>query len=114
MRRVTSILLAVSFILLAVSGLSMMVRHGPGAGHGPPSMAGEGRGLGPPDGRERGPRFRAAGPPGEHREPLFPVQLHELGALVMLVAGIVHITLNWKALLCHIGLRRRPRAAPVP
>jgi hypothetical protein len=114
MRRVTSVVLALSFILLAVTGLSMMLRHGPGAGHGPPSMAGEGRGLGPRGPAERGPQFRAAGPPGEHREPLFPSQLHELGALVMLVAGIVHIVLNWKALLSHVGVRRRLRAAPAP
>ncbi len=114
MRRVTSILLALSFILLAVTGLSMMLRHGPAAGHGPPPLAGEGRGLDPPERAERGPQFRAAGRPGEHREPLFPSRFHELGAVVMLVAGIVHVALNWKPLLCHIGVRRRPRAAPAP
>lgn len=113
MRRVTSILLALSFALLTVTGLSMMLRHGPGSGHGPPSMAGEGRGLGPPDGRGQGPGFRAAGPPGEHRGPLFLVHLHEVSALVMVIAGIVHIILNRRPLLAYIGVHRRS-CGPAP
>ncbi len=39
-------------------------------------------------------------------EPLFPKQLHEWGAYLMVLAGLVHIGLNYKPLLHHVGLRR--------
>jgi len=102
MRRATSIVLAVSFILVAVTGLTMALggHHGPGGGpHG--MRAGAGPGFGPPGG------------PGERVEPLFPKQIHEWGAYLMVLAGVVHIGLNWRVLVCYLGLQRRPCEEPV-
>jgi len=100
MRRATSIVLALAFILVSVTGLFMALgpRHGPG---GPPP----GAGFGGPFGDDEGGGFEKGGPRGPH-EPLFPKQLHEWGAYLLVIASLIHIGLNWRPLLCHLGLRR--------
>ena len=99
MRRTTSIVLALTFILVSVTGLSMALapRHGPPGGP-PPGMDEVG------DEGFRGPH--GLGGPGGRAEPLFPKQLHEWGAYLMVVAGLLHLGLNYRPLLRHLGQRR--------
>ncbi|MCE5241415.1 DUF4405 domain-containing protein [bacterium] len=110
MRRVTSILLTLSFVLVSVTGLVMALRPR----HAPPPGFGAGSQMSaPPEAGEAAEpgEFQRPEGPGERRQPLFPKKLHELAGFVAILAGLIHIVLNWRPLLCHFGLRRRSGAA---
>ncbi|MGQ9729953.1 MAG: DUF4405 domain-containing protein [Candidatus Zipacnadales bacterium] len=100
MSRVISVALTVIFLVVALTGLYMALVH-PSHRHrgGPPQMAYTEEGA------------RASGGPdrfGPSREPFFPKKLHEWSSGLFLMVAVVHIVLNWKALLSHFGLHRRP------
>ncbi|MEN6545716.1 MAG: DUF4405 domain-containing protein [Armatimonadia bacterium] len=104
MRRVTSIVLTVSFILVSFTGLQMAF----GPRHAPPPGQGE-RVAADVDGG--GAETRA--PEGPPRHPsIFPKLLHEWLGYLLVLSGVMHIVLNWRPLLCHFGLR--PRKPTVP
>ena len=120
MRRVTSVVLTLSFVLVSVTGLAMALRPRPAP---PPGFGAGSQMSAPPEAgaaAEAGEAERPEGP-GERRQPLFPKKLlaapvfqegsTELAGFVAILAGLIHIVLNWRPLLCHFGLRRRPGAA---
>jgi len=113
MRRVTSITLAVCFVAVALTGLYMaLAPRGPHGG--PPSGFGEARGRFGPGAPDRdievGPAGRGFGP-GEHRERFFPTELHKWSGYGTAVVGLVHVSLNFSAILCYLGLRKRRATA---
>lgn len=109
MRRVISIALTASFVLVSLTGLVLEIRShdrpygGPGPGMAGP--AGPPGGPAPADAHAMPPDGPPGGPPAHHG--IFPRPLHEWTGLLMILAGLGHIVLNWKPLLCHFGLRRR-------
>lgn len=118
MRAVTSIVMLLSFVVVTVTGLSMMFaeeHHGgppPVGTMGGPAGAPPGE-MGTPPGAPPGEGRREEGRPGGEGRPrgLFPKPLHELSSLVLVLASVFHLALNGKCLLSYCGLRRKPRAA---
>ena len=98
MRRVTSLVLLVTFATVSVTGLTMTLFEGPGHKSGPPRLEAL---------RLQGNVSAAIERP---HPSLFPKGLHELAAYAMLVAGCVHLALNFKPMMAYVGLtspRRR-------
>lgn len=97
MRKASSIVIAVTFVVVLVTAVFMM---------------GEDHHEGP---RMRGPHARFASaerPQAEQRrgeEQIFAKHLHEVAGVVFLVFGIVHVVYNHRPLLAHFGVRRRRR-----
>ena len=107
MRRATSVVLTLSFVLVSLTGLQM----GLGSHHGPPPgvsprLAADADGVGGEEGQMRTP----GGPPGH--PPIYPKLLHEWLGYLLALSGVMHVVLNWRPLLCHFGLRPRKRSTP--
>jgi cytochrome b561 len=89
-RRITSLLLLVVFLVLVITGLIMSSSHGP---HGPggPSPA----------------NLADDRPIGEDRpnSSFNPKEFHEFAGIVMLVLVLIHLALNFSIFMRYIGLK---------
>jgi len=99
MRRITSLVLLATFLVVTVTGIHMVVGHhnrqaGPGAGPRATAAAEGSGGAAAP--------VVAVRPKGG----FYPKELHEWAAFVMVAAGIVHVILNFKVMMCHLGLAK--------
>jgi cytochrome b561 len=93
MRRVTSLLLLVIFVLLAVTGLVMVFSHG-GGSRPPADFA---------SAVQTGERLLAQ-PRGNS---FFPKELHEWMGYAMIGVVVLHVVLNGRLLLQYCGIRER-------
>ncbi|MEN6519946.1 MAG: hypothetical protein ABFD46_02180 [Armatimonadota bacterium] len=94
MRKVTSILLAISFIAMFVTVVSMISSHGHDGHRGRSAVASA------VDTRDAPP---APIPHGRHG--FFPEELHKLAGILILFLGTIHIFYNGRALLSYVGIR---------
>ena len=90
-RRLTAVTTFFAFIPLAVSGLVMLLLPGGGGGRG--------RGF------ARTVEFLGIDRHGWS-------EFHEIVAIVFLIAAVLHLAYNWKAMKRHLGLGR-PQHPPV-
>lgn len=90
-RRLTAVTTFLAFIPLAVSGLVMLLLPGGGGSHS--------RGF------ARTVEFLGISRHGWS-------EFHETVAIVFLIAAVLHLVCNWKAMKRHLGLGR-PRHTPV-
>jgi hypothetical protein len=96
MRRITSIIVGLTFITLAVTGLQMGLFHG-GEGHGgPPFMENADGGMNRP----------ARGPQMGHRESIYPKAMHEWAGYLFVIGGAGHLILNSKTMLRYLGIKQ--------
>jgi hypothetical protein len=98
MRRFTSLVLLVLFVLLAVTGVWMARDH-----HGPR--------LGPPAVTATASPESGAGAagPGYRGPPFFPKRLHEAAGFALILAALLHLIFNYRTLLSHCGLRQQKK-----
>ncbi len=94
MRKITSVILTVCFIVLLITVAFMS---------GPKHQEGMRRG-GPPVASANAEMRHSAKSPHGNRG-FFPKELHELAGYTFLVFGIVHIVINGKCLLSYVGFR---------
>lgn len=96
-RRLTAVIAFFSFIPLAVSGLAMLLLpHGGGLGRG--GARGFGRGL-----------SQTVDFLGISRSDWG--EFHEIAGIVFLIAAVVHLSCNWRAMKRHLGLRGPERGS---
>lgn len=94
MRKITSVILTVCFIVLLITVAFMA---------GPKHQEGMRRG-GPPVASANAEMRHSAKPP---HGAFFPKELHELAGYTFLVFGIVHIVINGKCLLSYVRVRNQ-------
>lgn len=99
MRRAATLLLAIGFLTILVTVTTMVVFEGSEHEHAVELTAHADTHL--------APVYEAIGA-AEHEEDgdFFPMTLHKLGGLTIILAGLVHIFFNYKILLRNAGLRR--------
>lgn len=85
MRRLTSLILAIAFVILAVSGIQMA---------GPQTIQPQGQ----VQSKVGGDKATAA-----REKPFYPKEAHELAGFVFIGAGLVHVGLNRRAMLAYLG-----------
>jgi hypothetical protein len=90
MRRITSIILMIAFIILSVSGVQMTVVHKP--------QNIQQQMLGNHDGDKSMAR-------GEM--PFYPKKAHEWVGFLFIGAGLVHIGFNRKLMLSYLGIGKK-------
>lgn len=95
MRKVTSIVCSICFVLVLVTVIYTTARK-----HHEPQRRGRPPVVSQADGARQ---FRP--PHGKHG--FFPKGLHELAGYTFLLFGTVHIIYNGKCLLSYVGIRRR-------
>jgi hypothetical protein len=96
MRRITSIIVALAFIALAITGLQMGLFHG-GEGHGrPPFMQGTDGNTG----------IATRGPQMAHQESHYPKVWHEWAGYLFVIGGVAHLMFNYKPMLRHLGIKK--------
>ncbi|CUH95124.1 hypothetical protein P22_1193 [Propionispora sp. 2/2-37] len=88
MRRITSIILTITFIVLAVSGVQMaVIPKSPNAHQQVANNSG-------------GDQVMA-----RREMPFYPKKAHEWAGYLFIGAGLVHIGLNRKSMLSHFGFK---------
>ena len=88
MRKTTSIILMLAFLLVAITGIQMTGGNGEKAG----------RGAGP------GNTYQAE----QKGQPAFyPRHAHEWGGYVFILAGMLHLGLNWKPMKSYLGAGKK-------
>lgn len=97
MRKVTSVVLAVCFILILVTVIPMATRDKHHGGPERERFASAHRGGGPVGGEMP--------PHGEHGE-IFPRVIHEWAGYTFLVFGAIHVCLNRKCLFSYMRIKQ--------
>ncbi|MEN6372700.1 MAG: hypothetical protein ABFD64_11890 [Armatimonadota bacterium] len=96
MRKVTSVILAISFIAMFVTVVSMMSGHeGQERHRGRPAVASA----------VNAGQAAAPAPTSHGRSGFFPEGLHKLAGVLILVFGLIHIFYNGRTLLSYVGIR---------
>lgn len=98
MRKVTSVVLAVCFVLILVTVIPMATRDKHHGGRKIGRFAAAQRGMGPHGGEMP--------PHGEHGD-IFPRVIHEWAGYTFLVFGAIHVYLNRKCLFSYMGIKQR-------
>ena len=104
MKKVISVILAISFIALLITVISMSTggeHHGPPGGQMPPQFSDNATDA------PTGDAVAKAMPPPEGRGDFYPRKLHEIAGYSILFLGILHILYNGKCLLSYVGIKRR-------
>lgn len=93
MRRITSILLAISFVIVSVSGLQMTFSH-----------------------KEKAPQVQTMvisdASAVDKTKSFYPKEAHEWFGYLFIGAGLVHCGLNIKPMESYLGLRRKKSVRP--
>ncbi len=92
---ITTIILALAFILVSVTGVQMKFPRSGGEGDKPPVIQGGA------DGNSAVHASRAA-PAGR---PFYPKEAHEWAGYLFIVAGCVHLALNFKSMRSYLWLK---------
>jgi hypothetical protein len=96
MRKMTSLILALAFIIVAVTGVQLDLAHG---GREKPKQA--------ITQSKVDAASSAASAPRELRQPSFyPKTAHEWSGYLFIVAGCVHLVLNLRAMKSYLGIKR--------
>jgi len=95
LKRITTIILALAFILVSVTGVQMKFPQSGGGGGKPPVIQGGA------DGNSAVHAARVA-PAGR---PFYPKEAHEWAGYLFIVAGCVHLALNFKSMRSYLRLR---------
>ncbi|MBP1765366.1 MAG: hypothetical protein H6Q65_2424 [Firmicutes bacterium] len=88
MRKVTSIILAVAFIIVSVSGIQMIVT--------PKSQNFQQQIAVGYDGNK-----------AKAETPFYPKKAHEWAGYLFIGAGLVHLVLNGRPMLSYVGIRKK-------
>jgi len=99
MRRITSVLLFVSFIVIAITGLWMVFSH-----HGPPKRIPS---QTPSLSGDTVPQSEKKTAPERRRPPFFPRVLHEWSGYIMMVLTLIHLVFNYRMMLAHCGIFKK-------
>ena len=95
LKRITSIILALAFILVAVTGVQLNFSHGGGEEGKPPAIQSS------IDGKSAAQASRV--PPSGRS--FYPGEAHEWAGYLFIVAGCVHVALNFKVMKSYLRLR---------
>jgi len=95
MRRITSIIVGLTFIALAITGLQMGLFHGEGHGRPPFVQSADGHAD-----------IAIGDPRMGHQESIYPKGLHEWAGYLFVIGGVGHLVLNHKPMLRYLGLRK--------
>lgn len=97
MRKITSIVLALAFILLAVTGIQMSSS----GGRGP-----EGDGKIPVvQSQAIGNNILVSSAKESRQKSFYPKQAHEWGGYLFIIAGLVHLGLNLKPMMSYLKIK---------
>lgn len=93
MRKIVSIVLALTFILLSITGIQIAsYEHGPGV---------DSQYL-----TEQGQQYSSY--EEQFRERFYPSKIHEWGGYIFIIAGLIHIGLNLKSMKSYLGFSSKP------
>ena len=99
MRKITSILLALSFVLVAITGIQMTGGHGPE----------DGKYLIERSSVQNAVNSGSTSGAAERKRPdLYPRHVHEWGGYLFIVAGLMHLGLNWRPMKSYMQMNKRP------
>jgi len=97
MRKFTSIILALAFILVSITGIQMTG----GGGHGP-----QGGGKSP---AVQSQTVETSIPVTSSEEPrqksFYPKQAHEWGGYLFIIAGLIHFGFNFKPMMSYLKIK---------
>lgn len=97
MRKFTSIILALAFILVSITGLQMTG----GGGHGP----GDNEKYQTVQSQEVGSTIAGNNSAEPRQKSFYPKVAHEWGGYVFIIAGLVHLGLNWKPMKSYLMIK---------
>ncbi|MDF9409597.1 DUF4405 domain-containing protein [Pelotomaculum isophthalicicum JI] len=109
-RKYTSIILTLAFIILSVTGIQMHMMHVTSEPHGPRGPHGpfgtEGVGNSPVINESGKSNISTGTLPTKSEDGFYPKRLHELAGYTFIIAALVHLKLNYKTLISHIGIKK--------
>ena len=94
MRKFTSIILALAFIIVAVTGVQMSLPHGERSK--PPVVQSS----------VNGNDIAASTPRVPQQVSFYPKAAHEWGGYLFIIAGLMHLVLNIKPMQSYLRIRR--------
>ncbi|TWH47712.1 DUF4405 domain-containing protein [Sporomusa sp. KB1] len=97
MRRFTSIILALAFILVSITGLQMTG----GGGHGP----GNAEKYQTVQSQQAGSNTAGNNSAEPRQKSFYPKVAHEWGGYVFIIAGLVHLGLNLKPMKSYLMIK---------
>ena len=98
MRKITSIVLALAFILLAITGVQMS-----GGGGGRPPQGDVKSSVVQSQGVAKD--ITASSSQQSSQKSFYPKQAHEWGGYIFIIAGLVHLGLNIKPLMSYVKIK---------
>ncbi|MBP2654857.1 MAG: hypothetical protein H6Q73_2426 [Firmicutes bacterium] len=91
MRRITSIVLLVTFLLVSITGLQMALYHGGGK---PPAIE-----------KSAVNNSVDTSVPARPAQSVYPKGVHELAGYIFIIAGLIHLGLNIKPMKAYFKIK---------